>query len=73
MKQYFQTGDLPPKDTVCKPDVLPFGPGPDAVTAAVIDEEADRLSQRQFGIARALYASGGGFLDEGLRGATFPL
>ena len=67
VKQYFQTGELPPKDTVCKPDVFPFGPGPDEVTLAVIDEEANRVSQRQSGIARALYASGGGFLREGFR------
>lgn len=64
VRQYFQTGELPPAGTVCEPDVLPFGPGPDGMEA--LDEEAVTRRVRQLGIARAMYASGGGYLNGGL-------
>jgi hypothetical protein len=72
VRQYFQTGELPPEGTVCKPDALPFGPGPDE--AAVLDQETEMLRERQLKIARALYESGGGFLNGGFRAglSAFP-
>lgn len=64
VRRYFQTGELPAPNTVCEVDAYPFGPGPDE--SAVLDEEAVRRRERQLGIARALYASGGGYLNSGL-------
>ena len=63
VRQYFQTGELPPEDTVCQPDAYPFGPTPGRTT--ILDEEAEILRVRQQEIANALYASGGGFLNGG--------
>lgn len=65
VRQYFQTGELPPEDTVCKPDELPFG-GKDGET--VLDEEAQQVKERQLEIAAALFASGGGFMSRDLGG-----
>lgn len=31
LRQYFQTGELPPVNTTCAADVVPFGPGPGAI------------------------------------------
>ena len=72
VRQYFQTGELPPEGTVCKPDALPFGPGPDE--AAVLDQGTEILRERQLKIARALYASGGGFWNGGFEAglSAFP-
>ena len=64
VRQYFQTGELPAPGTVCEVDALPFGPGPDGI--AVVDEEVSKRRERQLGIARALYTSGGGYLNGGL-------
>lgn len=30
IREYFQTGAVPVKGTVCKPDIVPFQPFPDA-------------------------------------------
>ena len=52
---YFQTGILPPPGTVCEPDVLPFGPGPDEeATLAACDPS--------HAIAAAMLKSGGGYM-----------
>ncbi|KAK3713086.1 hypothetical protein LTR37_008771 [Vermiconidia calcicola] len=61
VRQYFQTGELPPEDTLCKADVMPFGPTPGE--DEIHDEEVVKATQRQETIAAALYAAGGGFVN----------
>lgn len=61
VKQYFQTGELPPEDTLCKADALPFGTAPGEYT--IHDIETARLLEAQATIAKAMYAAGGGFLS----------
>ncbi|KAK5173828.1 uncharacterized protein LTR77_002509 [Saxophila tyrrhenica] len=58
VRQYFQTGELPPEDTVCEVDAIPFGPTPGDESA--LDLEVEELMVSSSKIARALYASGGG-------------
>lgn len=60
VRQYFQTGELPPEDTVCKADYVPFGPAPGDLNA--VDVETEILMAQQATIARALYGAGGGHL-----------
>ena len=63
VKQYFQTGELPPDGTVCDVDALPFGPTPGG--DEVLDVEVQMRAERQARIANAMYAAGGGFLNTG--------
>lgn len=60
VQQYFQTGELPPEDTVCPADAVPFGPGPDDVSA--MSMETRKIMEQQSIIAKAFYASGGGHM-----------
>lgn len=43
VRNYFQTGELPPDGQMCKPDMLPFDPFPGE--AGVLDEDALQRSQ----------------------------
>jgi hypothetical protein len=58
--KYFQTGELPPEDTVCKVDELPFGPTP--AEANLLSLEDQMRLEHQMDIANALFDSGGRFL-----------
>jgi len=58
IRNYFQKGEMPPLDTICPADVLPFGPTDEKEQILVVNAEARRL--RSDGLAKALYASGGG-------------
>ena len=74
VKNYFQTGELPPEDTLCEADAIPFGPTPGEDIA--LDVETSQLMKSQARIAKALYAAGGGFSSplsgsEGVRDALF--
>jgi len=66
VKRYFQTGELPPEDTVCRADEVPFGPGPD--DAEVLDAELLQMKQSHAGIDAALDDAGGAFMKLGLSG-----
>ena len=63
VRKYFQTGELPPEDTICDADVQPFGPTPGE--ESVLDVETKRAMKLQEIMARALHGSGGGFLLSG--------
>ncbi|KAK5125398.1 hypothetical protein LTR85_000507 [Meristemomyces frigidus] len=65
IRQYFQTGELPPPDTMCAADEMPFGPGPEAEVASV---EMMEMRERHAGISSALHEAGGGFMKLGLSG-----
>lgn len=64
VRQYFQTGELPPEDTVCKADAVPFGPGLNETGS--LEMQALEVMQ-QIELENAMYAAGGGFLNEGVR------
>lgn len=68
VRKYFQTGELPPEDTLCEVDALPFGPTPG--DKAVLDVETLQMMDSQRSIAQALYAAGGGFLNTALGRST---
>ena len=68
VRRYFQTGELPPDGTVCKADVVPFGPGPGE--SQTLDVEAMKAEERSFGIAKGIYAANGGFLGGGIGGLS---
>ena len=61
VRQYFQTGELPPEGTICKADAVPFGPSPGDFE--VLDQETKSMGKRQARIAKAVYAAGGGYLN----------
>lgn len=65
IRQYFQTGELPPANTVCSADEMPFGSGPEAEVASV---ELMEMRERHAGIGRALHEAGGGFMKLNLGG-----
>jgi hypothetical protein len=65
VKQYFQTGELPPEGTVCKVDMIPFGPTPG--DEEVYNIETVRIMESQAQLAKALYAAGGGFMGSQVR------
>lgn len=52
-------GELPPANTTCKVDELPFGPGPDE-DASIEDDEARQLREDMADVQAALYQAGGG-------------
>ncbi|KAM0721053.1 hypothetical protein Q7P37_003339 [Cladosporium fusiforme] len=60
IRQYFQTGELPPVNTTCAVDVLPFGPTPGEVM--IEDEEIKLAAERHQGFADAILEHGAGFL-----------
>jgi hypothetical protein len=61
---FHDIGELPEKDTVCKADAIPFGPTPGG--GSVLDIETSRMMERQARFHKALFASGGGFMPNGL-------
>lgn len=68
VRQYFQTGELPPGGTVCKADYMPFGPSPES---EVHEELSMEVTRRQARITNALFTAGGGLLmNERLRRIT---
>jgi hypothetical protein len=66
IKKYFQTGELPPENTLCEADEVPFGPGPGE--SEILDVGVLEAKERSRGIAEGMLAAGGGFLDGALRG-----
>lgn len=63
VRQYFQTGELPPPDTICDADYEPFGPTPG--DESVLDVETKLALERQTSLAKALYRVGGGHMAVG--------
>ncbi|KAF2172230.1 hypothetical protein M409DRAFT_62985 [Zasmidium cellare ATCC 36951] len=61
VRKYFQTGELPPVNTTCKVDEVPFGSGPDEVSG-VMDDETRQLSEDVASVQAALYQAGGAFM-----------
>ena len=51
IRQYFQTGELPPPDTVCKADEIPFGPGPKDTETLSVEQVDVRRRYRMLGDA----------------------
>lgn len=66
IRQYFQTGELPPEGTTCAVDEKPFGPGPEESEVASV--ELLEMRQRHAGISAALHEAGGAFMKLGLSG-----
>ncbi|KAF2156373.1 hypothetical protein K461DRAFT_310843 [Myriangium duriaei CBS 260.36] len=64
--QYFQTGEPPPKDTVCGVEQIPWGPTPGDDTVVTEDVKAGIQSQDE--IANALHRASGGLGRSGLVG-----
>ncbi|KAK4508110.1 hypothetical protein PRZ48_001848 [Zasmidium cellare] len=71
VRGYFQTGELPPANTTCKVDTLPFGNGPDG-DANIMDDETRQLSEDVASVQAALYQAGGSFMrpNKGLGGRS---
>lgn len=63
IRKYFQTGELPPVNTTCAADVLPFGSTPGEVV--VEDAELKVAVERHQGLADALLGHGAGFFGHG--------
>lgn len=59
VRQYFQSGALPPHGTVCAADEMPFGDAEAEVQVA--DAEMLKLRRSQGDIAKALWGTSGGF------------
>lgn len=70
VRTYFQTGELPPVNTTCLADELPFGPGQGEVetASAGILEERHRHAE----LTNGLVAAGGGFMRLGVARALNP-
>lgn len=63
VRRYFQTGELPPVNTTCEADEVPFGDGRGGDEVGV--SEAKRRTRR---MNRALHEVGGGFMRLGMLG-----
>nr|POE88123.1 putative hydrolase [Quercus suber] len=66
VREYFQQGELPPANTICPADELPFGPNRGTLDTASIEvnEGRERYAQLSTGFA----AAGGGFMRHDLTG-----
>ncbi|KAK3069936.1 hypothetical protein LTR53_011348 [Teratosphaeriaceae sp. CCFEE 6253] len=60
VRRYFHTGELPPVNTTCPVDELPFGPGPS--DAGSLSVELLEAKTRHAEIAAALHDASGGLL-----------
>ncbi|KAK0935492.1 hypothetical protein LTR29_012965 [Friedmanniomyces endolithicus] len=66
VRRYFDTGDLPPINTTCPADEMPFGP--DADEAGAVGVELMEARKRHATIAAALHGAGGGLLGSAVAG-----
>ncbi|KAK0848369.1 hypothetical protein LTR12_009787 [Friedmanniomyces endolithicus] len=66
VRRYFHTGELPPVNTTCPADEMPFGPGADE--AEVVGVEMMEARERHATIAAALHGAGGGLLGSAVAG-----
>jgi hypothetical protein len=65
IRSYFQTGELPPENTTCEVDELPFGPSSEDGESA-FDLMDATLRDKARAINKAMYEAGGGFLGHSL-------
>jgi hypothetical protein len=63
IRRYFQTGELPPKNTTCEVDELPWGPSGDG-HADTLDVKDVQMRDNVRAINKAVYEAGGGFLGQ---------
>lgn len=69
IRQYFQTGELPPPGLICPADEMPFGPGPEGYgSEGDVDAEVVRDRQRNAALVEGLSQAGGLFMRSGLYG-----
>lgn len=64
VRQYFQSGELPPKNTTCKADYEPFGPTPGEVHETSVEEKELKLRVKK--VHDVVLAVGGGFMGQHL-------
>ncbi|SMY23743.1 unnamed protein product [Zymoseptoria tritici ST99CH_1A5] len=65
IREYFQTGVLPPRNTTCEVDELPFGSdGSDEAQGLALEDLEGRSNVP--GINEAMHRAGGGFLSGGM-------
>lgn len=65
VRKYFQTGELPPVNTTCPVDALPFGPNPDDQIGVLEWERRSAGRERVLRINAAMYAAAGGYMGHG--------
>lgn len=71
IRQYFQTGELPPPGLVCPADEMPFGPGPEGYgIQGDVDVQVVRDRQRNAALMEGLNRAGGLFMRSGLYGGS---
>ncbi|KAI7155612.1 hypothetical protein KC349_g6831 [Hortaea werneckii] len=69
IRQYFQTGELPPQGLVCPADEMPFGPGPEGYgMEGHLDAEVVQGRRRNAALMEGLSQAGGLFMRSGLYG-----
>ncbi|KAI7357476.1 hypothetical protein KC357_g6473 [Hortaea werneckii] len=69
IRQYFQTGELPPPGLVCPADEMPFGPGPEEYGMEEgVDAEVVQGRQRNAALMEGLNQAGGLFMRSKLYG-----
>ncbi|KAI7332182.1 hypothetical protein KC315_g4770 [Hortaea werneckii] len=69
IRQYFQTGELPPPGVVCPADEMPFGPGPEEYgMEGDLDAEVVQGRQRSAALMEGLNQAGGLFMRSNLYG-----
>ncbi|WPG98333.1 Hypothetical protein R9X50_00112200 [Acrodontium crateriforme] len=64
IRDYFQTGRLPPPNTICKVDEFPFGPSQDETE--IMDLEILEAKQSHAVLHDALIQAGGAFMTNGM-------
>lgn len=60
VRQYFQTGDLPPKGTICPPDKLPFDEVGDE-DEEILNVEMQKVKRWYTTLSEAIFIANGGF------------
>lgn len=69
VREYFQSGEMPPRNTTCGVEEVPFGPTPgEDLRVSVLEKEDRELSEDLAEMQAALLSSGGSMMGSGING-----